>query len=581
LQAKSAAKSPARRNSLREKTHKFLRITLRITLVLAVLFAVLLIYFISAILQSEPEISDRAVEKQEVQVISPDFRRLGNNWLRKSESGLWEMYLEGDGYERGVINGKLTKELAEFQEMVFINQIKELVPSENYLNFLKYFVGYFNRNMPGHISKEYLEEIYGVSLSASDRFDNLAPKYYRILNYHSAHDIGHALQDKNMTVGCTSFGVWRNRTSNGKLLLGRNFDFFAGDDFAKNKIVCFTKPAKGYKFMYVTWAGFTGVVSGMNDKGLTVTINASKSDIPKSAATPISLLAKEILQYAKTIEEAYTIAQKRKTFVSESILIGSALDKIAAIIEKTPNKTNLYSEKGEELICSNHYASQLFKSDYINNKNMAESSSLYRKFRMQQLLSRTKKFSPADIANVLRNQDGLNDRTIGLTNEKGINQLLAHHSIIFEPEEGRVWISTAPYQLGKYVCYDLNKVFNEAPGIFTNQEIRDSSKTIPADPFLYSQGYRNFLQFKKLKYYIQFCTKSPFDLVVRKDHLKAFVASNPNSYFTYRIIGDYYAKTKNKAEAISYFREALTKEVATQKEADAIKECIINIEKNN
>lgn len=551
---------------------------MRTLLVLVVILLVFLIYFISAIYQPTPEIADRSIEREELVSVSPEFRRLGNNWLRKSESGLWEMYVEGDGFERGVANGKLTKELAEYQETVFINQIKELVPSENYLNFLKYFVAYFNRNMPDHISKEYQEEIYGVSLSASDKFDRLAPKYYRILNYHSAHDIGHALQDKNMTVGCTSFGVWNKRSSDGKLLLGRNFDFFAGDDFSRNTIVCFTKPTKGYKFMYVTWAGFTGVVSGMNDQGLTVTINASKSDIPKSAATPISLLAKEILQYAKNIQEAYAIAQKKQTFVSESILIGSSTDKSAAIIEKTPTRINLYSESGDELICSNHYRSALFSDDYVNNKNMVESSSLYRKFRMQELISRTEKFEPADAAAILRNQKGLGDKEIGLGNEKGINQLIAHHSIIFKPEERLVWISTPPYQLGKYVCYDLNSVFGEAPGLTSSREIQDSPRVIPADPFLNSKAYANFVLFKKLKNYIHYCTKSQYDLRVSEKHIQAFISSNPESYLTYWITGDYYSRAGDNKKALMYYKIALTKEVATQKEAGAVSEHINSLE---
>ena len=544
---------------------------------LFLLIVAFLFYFIAAIHQSVPEIANRSIEKKQVKEISATFKKLDASWFKKSESGLWELYLEGDGFNRGVTNGKLTKELAEYQETVFIKQIQELVPSEKYLHFLKYFVAYFNRNMPEHISDEYKEEIYGVSLSASDKFDRLAPKYYRILNYHSAHDIGHALQDKNMTVGCTSFGVWNTRSEDGKLLLGRNFDFFAGDDFAENKIVCFTKPTTGHKFMYVTWAGFTGVVSGMNDVGLTVTINASKSEIPKSAATPISLLAKEILQYAGNITEAYAIAQKRQTFVSESILIGSAADKKSAIIEKTPGKTNLYSENGDELICSNHYKSKVFEDDYINNKNMIESSSLYRKIRMEQLLSRTQKFNPEAVAAVLRDQNGLNDRKIGLTNEKGINQLIAHHSVIFKPEEGLVWVSTAPYQLGKYVCYDLKKVFEEASGLTNNREIQDVTKTIAADSFLMTNEYQNFLHFKKLKHYIQFCTKSRYALKVDEKYITAFVQSNSNSYFTYWIVGDYYAKMKDYSRALECYETALTKEIATQKEADKIKELILGL----
>ncbi|MBK7668513.1 MAG: hypothetical protein IPJ32_14945 [Sphingobacteriaceae bacterium] len=301
---------------------KIFRILFRSFLVFIFLLIGFAIYFVIAIQIPEPKITDNsALTKERVQR-SENFYTVGNSWLKKSESGLWELYVEGDAFERGAANGHLTKELAQFQEDAFIHQIQILIPDLNYLKFLKYFVAYFNRHLPDNITDEYKEEIFGISRFASDKYDFVGPKYHRILNYHGAHDIVHALQDKNMTVGCTSFGVWNNKSADGELLIARNFDFFSGDEFAQNKIVQFTNPKQGYKFATITWAGFIGAASGMNEKGITVTINAAKSEIPTDAATPIALLAREILQYAKNINEAIAIAKKRNVFVSESILIG-------------------------------------------------------------------------------------------------------------------------------------------------------------------------------------------------------------------------------------------------------------------
>jgi isopenicillin-N N-acyltransferase-like protein len=465
--------------------------------------------------------------------------------------------------------------LHEFQEDAFVNQIKILVPDITYLNYLKFFVGYFNRHLPDNITEEYKEEILGISKFASDKYDFIAPKYHRILNYHGAHDIGHALQDKNMTVGCTSFSVWDEKSADGKLLVGRNFDFYSGDDFSKNKIVQFTNPTKGYKFATVTWSGFIGACSGMNDKGLTVTINAAKSSIPTDVATPIALLAREILQYAKNIDEAIAIARKRQVFVSESILVGSATDNKTISIEKSPEKMDIYEVKNtKEIICPNHYQGKDYVNDLSNLKNQIESSSLYRSIRLRQLLGKYDTLNYTDAASILRDQKGINDKNIGMTNEKSLNQLLAHHAVIFKPQDKLMWVSANPFQCGEFVCYNLDSVFAGAKTLNTDKAINASKYTITEDPFLKTQSYQQFLLFKQLKNYIQFITKKSNKSQLPTKLESAFIQSNPQSYYMYQILGDYFFSRHDKAKAAQYYELALAKEVATLKEERQIRESL-------
>ncbi len=520
---------------------------------LAILLAILLIYIRTVATVEDPVVA--SADTASAPVVNKNGLLLYNgSWFRSSESGLYELYVTGKPFERGEAIGKLTKPLIQYQEEVFNAQIHQLVPSKAYLDVLKYFVGWFNRDLDDNVAQEFREEIYGVSRVASHEFDYIAPPYHRMLNYHAAHDIGHALQNMAL-VGCTAFATWGDRSSDSTLIVGRNFDFYVGDDFAKNKIVAFYAPDKGHKFMMVTFGGMTGVLSGMNDQGLTITLNAAKSEIPTSSATPVSILAREILQYASTIDEAYVIAGKHKTFVAESFMIGSAKDKRAAIIEKSPDALDIVESNSNHIIATNHFQSKTLGATGLNQEHMKTSASVYRYDRVKQLLEKQPKNSVTTTAMILRDQKGLNDADIGFGNEKAVNQLIAHHAIIFQPEKKLVWISTAPWQLGKFVCYDLNKVFSLA--MTDNMEVVQDSLAIDADAFVSTDAYRDMVEFNRYRF--------PFQ---PRNGLNpdSLIAWNPNSYLSYMLAGDEYLKLEDFKKAVSAYETGLTKEVATTHE---------------
>lgn len=492
-----------------------------------------------------------------------------NNWLQQNKYGLWELMVAGDAEELGAINGALTQELATYQEYAFVERLKEMIPSESYINSLKYFTSWFNRDMDEYIPKEYLVEIFGVSQYALKDYEFIGDNYDRILNYHAAHDIGHALQNLNL-VACTGFAGWNSCSADSSLIIGRNFDFYVGDKFAENKIVAFYKPKTGNNFMHITWGGLIGTVSGMNDKGLTITLNSAKSSIPMSARTPVSIVARNILQYADNIEQAYTIAKSFRTFVTETFLIGSAADGKAVLIEKTPDTTLLFDYNKEYIIATNHLQHEAFSNDEMNIENINSSASMYRYNRTEQLVNEAKKLSVENVASILRDTKGINNKNIGLSNEKAINQLIAHHSVIFKPEELKVWVSTSPYQLGEYVMYDLNVMFADTFNVKTFRKVE--KVIIAADTLLTSKQYADFLTYKRLYNHIKQCSNNKE--VVCSDSINIFKTANPLFFETWSLLGDYYCKINQKAEALECYNKALELELPRTVDRENIEEKI-------
>ncbi|MFP7658405.1 C45 family autoproteolytic acyltransferase/hydolase [Chryseobacterium proteolyticum] len=507
-----------------------------------------------------PEVKQYALEVPKVERINDSTFSFNQNYLTKNRQQLWELYIKGNPLQLGYNNGALTKDLMQRQEAIFFSKVEGFVPSNFKQKLLRGFLKWYNRKMYLNVREDYQAELYGLSRYSSDQYNFIAPRYLRSLYLHGAHDIGHAMQDLAL-VGCSSLAVWNDNTEDGDLLIGRNFDFYVGDDFAKNKLVEFIEPEEGIPYMSVSWPGMIGVVSGMNKEGITVTINAGKSKIPLTAKTPISLVTREILQYAKNIDEAIAIAKKRKVFVSESILVGSANDKDAVIIEVSPNNFGVYRvQNSSRIVCTNHFQSESYKDDKKNRKHILESHSGYRYEKLQELLQENKKLNPEKMASILRDRSGLKGEKIGYGNEKALNQLLAHHAVIFSPQKKLVWVSSNPYQLGEFVCYDLNRIFSADR--LKSGEFAVSSLNISKDPFLDSREFKNYEEYKKLHNQIDDASERTGEML-SEDWIRHYQSLNPDFWLVYYQAGKYYLSKKDFYKAKAAFEKALTKEITT------------------
>lgn len=484
------------------------------------------------------------------------------NYLRVNPSGLMEMRIEGSATERGEAIGKLAPDLLEAQEKVFVDRLYELVPSEFYRRFLMYFIYIFNRDLGRNVPLEYRQEIKAMSEYCTHDYDAYGMPYERQMQYHSAHDIGHVMQDY-MLVGCTAFAVWGDASEDGEIIAGRNFDFYMGEEFAGRNIVLVEQPDSGYAYISVTWPGMTGVVSGMNEKGLTVSLNASKLETPKLSATPVSILAKQILQYASDIDEAVSIAGSARTFVSESFLICSAADGRAAVIEKTPSEMAVYdpsrgNAECNRIICTNHYQSDTFKDRKENVDNLCDSDTGFRFRRVEELLDSIGRISPETAALILRDRRGLGGKNVGMCNELSINQLLAMHSIIFKPCSGEVWVSAGPWQCGPFLRFSLREILeSEVPPVE-----RNVSEDIEADPFVSSPDFGKLMEFKRMSEKIRKAIAGGVE--IEKDSINRFISLNPLYFNAYNIAGDYSESAGDAETACELWKKSLTFEMKPQ-----------------
>ncbi|HEY3932257.1 MAG TPA: C45 family autoproteolytic acyltransferase/hydrolase [Verrucomicrobiae bacterium] len=411
---------------------------------------------------------------------------IGKSWVGQRE-GLTVIYLKGSPFEIGYADGVLMRDKMHTLENGFLEMIRGYVPQHWVMEVLKNYVIWRNRHLSDFIPQDYRMEIYAASLGSGDIHPEEGNFYNRLLNYHAAHDVSYMMIDNPFIAaraGCTAFGAWGNATANGDLITGRNFDWEAAEVFSRDRVVEMCEPDGKIPFISLSWAGMTGVVSGMNRAGVSVTVNGAPSKLPNTTATPVAIVAREIMERAHNLDEALKLLRDAKVFVSTIWLVGSRADGKFVVVEKTPDVTNVREAEGDSIVCPNHFETAGLKDDARNTNYMAGATSVSREARLKELLRQSNgKIDSRLAVNFLRDRDLPGGIFAGDGNRATLNAFIATHATVMDLTSNIFWAASPPNQLGKFVAFDVNDFSRELPEL-----------TVPADPTLADGEYERTRQ---------------------------------------------------------------------------------------
>jgi tetratricopeptide (TPR) repeat protein len=120
-----------------------------------------------------------------------------------------------------------------------------------------------------------------------------------------------------------------------------------------------------------------------------------------------------------------------------------------------------------------------------------------------------------------------------------------------------VWVSSNPYQLGEFVAYDLNEIFDGKEKNFV--VLGTDSLNIPKDTFISSQAYQDYENYRiKDKIFDEMLNSNE---EIAEEFIEQYQSLNPNHWIVYYKAGKYYYRKKQFGKAKTNFETAITKEI--------------------
>jgi hypothetical protein len=158
---------------------------------------------------------------------------------------------------------------------------------------------------------------------------------------------------------CSAIMASEPATGRPGIIFGRNLDFLSLGVAEYYSLITVYHPENKKAFASITWPGFVGVLSGINEDGLSLAILLSLSSWETNTdGTPSMMLLRKVLEEASNVEEAIKIINQAKRVSPINLALADARNN-SAVIEITWDKTQIrYPDESGLLYCTNWFMSK-------------------------------------------------------------------------------------------------------------------------------------------------------------------------------------------------------------------------------
>jgi predicted choloylglycine hydrolase len=222
-----------------------------------------------------------------------------------------------------------------------------------------------------------VERLYGLFESNGKRmFKNFPPEYRQELSAmaraagadEDALIVGNTLFDLKKIFLCSAMMVEPARSATGGPLLGRNLDYPSLGYVHEYSLVAVYRPRGKHAFAAVTFPGLVGVLSGMNDAGLSLgvlEVLQAKEGKKRfnSNGLPYGVCFRKLLEECTTVDEAHKMLLGLPRTCLLNLVIADR-DNVA-VFEITPEHVIRRDDNGGTAVCTNHFCHDELKVDDV------------------------------------------------------------------------------------------------------------------------------------------------------------------------------------------------------------------------